>query len=100
MDLTDLVAAKGWGQMTTWQDFKKTIHSISKDDMTVIDTLSALQAERIRRGISQSELATRINMSPAQLASIERLDSTPTLATLNRYAHGLDLKIKVSVVSA
>ncbi|WP_125584165.1 helix-turn-helix domain-containing protein [Levilactobacillus cerevisiae] len=86
--------------MTTWQEFKQHSHAISDIDMNIIETLTTLQSERIRRGISQRELAARIKMSPSQLASIERLDAMPTLATLNRYAHGLNLQIKVSVVSA
>ncbi|SJZ87706.1 Helix-turn-helix [Pilibacter termitis] len=84
--------------MTTWKTFKKTITSISEEDMTIIDTLSYLQAERIRQGISQHELAERIGMKQPQLAKIERLESMPSLKTLNRYAEGLGLEIRVQVV--
>lgn len=34
-------------------------------------------------------------MKQSQLAKIEQLDSTPTLTTLNRYAKGLTIRIKV-----
>jgi transcriptional regulator with XRE-family HTH domain len=84
--------------MANWKDFKKSITSISEDEMTVIDTLSYLQAERIRQGISQHELAERIGMKQPQLAKIERMKSTPSLTTLNRYAHGLGLEIRMQVV--
>jgi transcriptional regulator with XRE-family HTH domain len=86
--------------MTTWDNFKENIQAISTDEMTIIDTLSALQAERIRQGLSQKDLATRIGMPQPQLAKIERLDSTPTLTTLNRYAQGLGLEVKLAIVSA
>ncbi len=38
-------------------------------------------------------------MKQSQLAKIEQLDSTPTLATLNRYAIGLGLGIQIKVVA-
>ena len=84
--------------MTTWQSFKGNIKSISEDEMSIIDTLSALQAERLRRGISQKEFAQTIEMAQPQLAKIERLESTPSLTTLNRYANGLGLEVKMQVV--
>ena len=80
--------------MPTWKDLKKSFTAIPEDELSIIDNLSYLQAERIRRGISQQELAQRINMSKSQLAKIERLDSTPSLKTLNRYANGLGLSLK------
>lgn len=84
--------------MANWKDFKKSITSISTDEMTIIDTLSYLQAERIRQGVSQHELADRIGMKQPQLAKIERMESTPSLTTLNRYAHGLGLEIRMQVI--
>lgn len=38
-------------------------------------------------------------MKQPQLAKIERLDSLPTLATLNRYARGLGKEIRLSIVT-
>ncbi|MFB9769353.1 helix-turn-helix domain-containing protein [Lactiplantibacillus modestisalitolerans] len=81
--------------MTTWKDYKQSITSINDDEMTIINTLSQLQAERIRRGISQKDFAEQIKMKQPQLAKIERLDSMPSLTTLNRYAHGLGLEIEI-----
>lgn len=57
--------------MTTWQNFKQSITSISENKLTIIDTLSYLQAER--------------------------MTATPSLTTLNRYAHGLGLEIRMQV---
>lgn len=81
--------------MTTWQSFKCNIESISENEMSLIDTLSALQAESLRRGISQKDFAQTIGMVQPQLAKIERLESTPSLTTLNRYANGLGLEVKM-----
>ena len=52
----------------------------------------------IKQGISQTEFAERINMTQLQLAKIENLDCTPTLAMLNKYAKGLGLEIKLSIL--
>lgn len=84
--------------MASWNEFKQEITSVSNDEMTVIDTLSYLQAERIKRGISQKEFAEKIGMKQPQLAKIEKLDSTPSLTTLNRYAHGLGMEIRMQLV--
>ncbi|UYN56272.1 helix-turn-helix domain-containing protein [Lacticaseibacillus chiayiensis] len=86
--------------MTAWKEYKPTITALSSEEMTIIDTLAELVAERIKRGISQKDFAEKIAMKQPQLAKIERLDSIPTLVTLNRYAEGLGLKVKVSLVPA
>lgn len=83
--------------MRTWKDIRENQTSIPKEELSLIDTLSFLQAQRIKQAISQTEFAKRINMTQPQLAKIENLDSTPTLATLNKYAKGLGLEIKLSV---
>jgi transcriptional regulator with XRE-family HTH domain len=42
-------------------------------------------------------LGKRIGMAQSRIAKIESLDSTPSLETLNRYAHGLGLEIKLTL---
>ena len=84
--------------MRTWKDIRENQTSIPKEELSLIDTLSFLQAQRIKQGISQTEFAGRINITQSQLAKIENLDSTPTLATLNKYAKGLGLEIKLLIL--
>ncbi|AEG41681.1 helix-turn-helix domain-containing protein [Lactobacillus kefiranofaciens] len=86
--------------MMTWDDFKKQPSSLSQDEIDIIDTLSMLQATRIKRGITQKQLAEKSGLSQPQIAKIENLDSMPTLKTLRRYAAGLGLKINLEVVPA
>ncbi|MFK5675724.1 helix-turn-helix domain-containing protein [Ligilactobacillus sp. LYQ60] len=69
--------------------------SSNKETMTIIDGLAFLRTERIKRGISQAELARRLGMSQPQLAKIEKLSSISSLKTLNRYAKGLGYEIKL-----
>ncbi len=86
--------------MMTWDDFKKQPSSLSQDEIDIINTLSMLQATRIKRGITQKQLAEKSGLSQPQIAKIENLDSMPTLKTLRRYAAGLGLKINLEVVPA
>ncbi|MGF2384968.1 helix-turn-helix domain-containing protein [Lentilactobacillus otakiensis] len=83
--------------MATWNEFKQNLDPRAKDSMTIIETLATLHAERIKRDITQKDFAKRIGMKQPQLAKIERLDSLPSLSTLNRYAKGLGLEIKISL---
>lgn len=82
--------------MSTWNSVKKSLKSIKPEEMTAIESLAYLHAQRIKRGISQVELAKRIGMKQPQLAKIESMSSIPSLSTLNRYAEGLGLVATVS----
>lgn len=81
-------------------DLEKSFSSISADEKIIIDTMAELYAERIKSNVSQQELAERIGMKQPQVAKLEMLESVPTLKTLNRYAKGLGLKLKVGLVPA
>lgn len=83
--------------MKTWDDIDNTQTAVSKDNLSLVDALSFLEAQRIKRGISQSKFAKRIGMTQPQLAKIENLDSLPTFKTLNKYATGLGLSISLSI---
>ena len=70
--------------MTTWEDFSQKLKKDNPEKLAIIKTLADLESERIKQGISQKDFAEKIGMKQPQLAKIERLDSLPTLATLNR----------------
>lgn len=70
---------------------KKEIKSISPAQVNAIDSLAYLHAQRIKVGLSQKDLAERIDMKQPQLAKIENLTSIPSFETLDRYAKGLGL---------
>ena len=82
--------------MSTWNELKKNVTSIKPAEMTAIESLAYLHAQRVKMGISQVELANRIGMKQPQLAKIENMSSIPSLSTLNRYAEGLGLVAMVS----
>ncbi|WP_155286875.1 helix-turn-helix domain-containing protein [Lacticaseibacillus zhaodongensis] len=86
--------------MANWKSFEKKMDAVMPaDELDVVDAMASLYAERIRQGLSQHDLAERMNMKQPQLAKIERLDSIPSLSTLNRYAAGLGLKLKLVVTA-
>lgn len=70
-------------------------NSYSEEETAIIDGLAFLRTERIKKNISQVEFAKKIGMSQPQLAKIESLSSIPSLKTLNRYAEGLGLEVKL-----
>jgi antitoxin HicB len=56
----------------------------------------ALRQARLEAGLTQAELARRAGVSQQQVAKIERPDSNPTLATLERLAQVLGLRLHVA----
>lgn len=85
--------------MKTWKNVKKNQTAISEEEVSLIDALSFLQAQRIKRGVSQGELAKRLHMSQSQLAKIENLDVLLTPTMVSKYASGLKLDTNPSAHS-
>lgn len=83
--------------MKKWKDIDNNQTVATKEELSIIDTLSFLEVQRIKQGISQTAFARKIGMTQPQLAKIEALESIPTLTTLNKYAAGLGLQIKLSI---
>ena len=83
--------------MKTWSDITNNQTVLTEEVLSFINTLSFLEAQRIKQGLTQSEFARRIGMSQPQLAKIESMESIPTLTTLNKYAAGLGLEIRLTV---
>lgn len=53
---------------------------------------------RLEEGLSQQELARRCGMKPANLCRLENGNGNPSVATLNKIAHGLGRKLRISFV--
>lgn len=83
--------------MKTWSDITNNQTVLTEEELSIINTLSFLEAQRIKQVLTQSEFARRIGMSQPQLAKIESMESIPTLTTLNKYAAGLGLEIRLTV---
>ena len=61
--------------------------------------IAKLRAARESKGVSLSELASRMGMTRANLARVESQKSA-TMQTLQRYAEALDCELEINVVSA
>ncbi len=60
----------------------------------------ALRQARHHAGLTQAEFARRAGVSQQQVAKVERPDSNPTLATLERLARVLGLRLQVAFAEA
>lgn len=53
--------------------------------------------QRLKRGLSQSELALKIGTKQSAISRFESGTYNPTLSFLNKVADALDVKMKISV---
>lgn len=56
----------------------------------------AVIAKRIEQGMSQSELATKVGTKQSAISRLESGNYNPSIKLLEKVAHALDLKLKVS----
>lgn len=59
--------------------------------------LEQLVACRRRRGLSQTEVGQRMDVSQPTISALERYDANPTLATLERYALAIGAHLTLEV---
>jgi transcriptional regulator with XRE-family HTH domain len=52
---------------------------------------------RVRLGLSQKDLADRLEIAQSSIAAFERYDNDPKLSTIRRYAHALGALVSHSV---
>ncbi|XBH22190.1 helix-turn-helix transcriptional regulator [Jonesiaceae bacterium BS-20] len=65
-----------------------------------LELIESLVKIRKMHGLSQAEIATRMGISQPAVASFERYDSNPTLATIRRYALVVGATMKTIVEDA
>jgi len=54
---------------------------------------------RVRKGISQAELAKRAKVSQQQIAKLERPGENPTIGTIRKIADALDVHVDVALTA-
>ena len=60
-----------------------------------------LKAERIKQGLSLSDLNERTNIDRSTLSKLENnVEANPTISTLSRYAEAIGKKVMVTLTSA
>jgi len=64
------------------------------------DVVQALKRERLRLGLSLTEVGERSGIGKANLSRLENdLDVNPTISTLMRYADALNKEIRISIAN-
>jgi len=89
----------------TFKDFRKKAlnnEEVKKeyDELTPIFQIKKeLLTARIKKGVTQEELARRIKTSKSNISRLESLNNTytPNLNTLIKYAKALNCEIRVSI---
>jgi len=67
----------------------------ARDHSEVIEHLTKL---RIKRGLSQQQVAERMGTTQSRVSSFERIGGDPRLSTLQRYARAVDVRLCVGTV--
>jgi transcriptional regulator with XRE-family HTH domain len=69
------------------------------DPSSAATALTKIEALLARRGLTRSELARRLDVSPAYVTKLLRPGSNPTLATLDRLAQALGARFEVHLAA-
>jgi hypothetical protein len=65
------------------------------------EAMQLLKAERVRQGLSLSDIQRKTGIEPPNLSRLENDDSAnPTIATLTRYAEALGKKLEIVLTDA
>lgn len=68
---------------------------------TMREAMRLLKAERMRQGLSLSDIQQRTGMEPSNLSRLENDESAnPTIATLTRYAEALGKRLEIVLSDA
>ncbi|MBI3335905.1 MAG: helix-turn-helix transcriptional regulator [Candidatus Portnoybacteria bacterium] len=90
--------------MKNYRDFKKEllrdkeIKRVYQELEPEFAIVRMLVNHRIERGLTQKDLALRIGTKQSAIARLESGRYNPTLGFLQKIAHGLNAKIKLSIV--
>lgn len=71
----------------------KSVQSITRDLEAVPTTLAGLRREL---GVTQSQVASRMETTQPVIARLESGDMVPNLRTLERYAEAIDIRIDIN----
>jgi len=78
---------------------KQELERLEREEMPILDAI--LQA-RIEAGLTQAEVAKRMNTKPPAIARLENSllsgKHSPSIATLSRYAQALGKRLEVRVI--
>lgn len=76
--------------ISRFDDEEKNLFDLKTLELNFIKNLVN---ERKKKGLSQSELASRVGLTQQAISSLEKYDRKPTLPNLIKYLYGLDINI-------
>jgi len=88
------------------KSYKKLKRQLLKDSQTnqaykklgpEFELIQLIIKRRLKQGLTQAELAKKLNTKQSAISRLERGDYNPSLAFLNRLAKALDAKLHISL---
>ena len=86
-----------------WKTHKKNLLKNPKfvqaleESQVEFEIARAVIEARLKRGMSQMELAQELDTKQSVISRLENLKTTPSLSFLKRVAHALDMKLSVQL---
>lgn len=87
--------------LTSWEDYEKKLMK-RKGFKRLVETneskyqlVRSLIKARLKKKLSQKELATKIGTKQPVISRLENMQSYPTLSLLERISHALDTKLHI-----
>lgn len=77
--------------VSTWRKIHELGNSDDEMDIAYAEILATAMDYRVKKGISQNELAKRSGLTSSMISKIESQHSVPTLKSFLKYMRGLEL---------
>ncbi len=87
--------------LTTWEDYetklmkRKSFRKLAEKNEPKYQLVRSLIGARLKKGLSQKELARRIGTKQPVISRLENMQSFPTLSLLERISYALDTKLHI-----
>ncbi|PIP62945.1 transcriptional regulator [Candidatus Roizmanbacteria bacterium CG22_combo_CG10-13_8_21_14_all_35_9] len=87
--------------LTTWEDYekklmkKKGFKKLAEKNEPKYQLVRSLIGARLKKRLSQKELAKRIGTKQPVISRLENMQSFPTLSLLERISHALGTKLYI-----
>lgn len=87
--------------LTSWKDYEKKLmkrkgfKKMAEKNEPKYQLVRSLIGARIKKNMSQKELARRIGSKQPVISRLENMQSFPTLSLLERIGHALDTKLQI-----
>lgn len=85
--------------LTSWEDYEKKLmkrkgfKKLAEKNEPKYQLISSLIGARIKKNLSQKELARRIGTKQPVISRLENMESYPTFSLLERISKALDTKL-------